>query len=338
MGDSQEFTIENFNSDRSKSNRYSVGTHAIVDIKNKPTPIMKDISVPSVSTKRSYDGPSNADSIIEYKEKTQRDFEPVSEKSPSPSILSERMARVMNETPLNGWIPTQFVSSPESIGTPVGTPTISILGNTRSVDQRSIYLYDLKDSKQEIIGDNLLDLDGFKDEILDISNDSLNIPTDHDNYFVKKNLSMIFEITEESNTRSHENNQVAVKNILNSFHKPNFNPNMDLTYDQDSYGNNKENLAKRANSHAKPFPMGLASFNNYSTYDHRSMTIKNKDEQRKPFINMVNWRSTSIAHLKKFDSQIGHAQKQLLPEVRSIRNYRKKSKLLKTNRSKSILK
>jgi hypothetical protein len=338
MGDSQEFTIENFNSDRSRSNRYSVEAHAIADLKNKPTPIMKDISVPSVSTIQSYDAPSNADSIVEFKEKTPRDFETVSEVSLTSSGLSERMARLMDETPLNRWIPTQFVSSPESNGTPIETPTVSILENIRSADHRSIYLYDLQDSKKEIIGDNLWDLNGFKDEILDISNDSLNIPTDNNSYFVKKNLSMIFEITEESNTKSHDNNQVFVKNILNSFHKPNFNPNMDLRYDQDSYGINKENLAKRANSHVKPFPMGLASINNYNTYDYRSMTIKNKDEQRKPFISMVNSRSTSIANLKKLDAQIEHAQKQLLPEIKSIRNYRKKSKLLKTNRSKSILK
>jgi hypothetical protein len=240
----------------------------------------------------------------------------------------------MNENPLNGCIPTQFVSSPESIG----TPTVSILNNTRSNDHRSIYLYDLQDNKPEIIGDNLWDLNGFSDEIIDISNDSLNIPTDHNNYFIKKNLSMIFEITEESNTRSFENNQVSVKNILNSFHKPNYNSNMDLTYDVESYGNDKENQAKRANSHAKPFPMGLAAFNSYSTHDYRSMTIKNKDEQRKPFNNMVNWRSSSITQLKKLDTNIKQAQKQLVPGLNSIRNYRKKSKLLKTNRSKSILK
>lgn len=247
MGDSQELTIENFNSDFTKSHCDSMWTNKIADLKNKPITIVKDISAPSGSSKCSYYDANISESLVKFKDVTPRNFEPQLEIIHTPIRSNERISKITYENPLNNWIPTQFVGSPDSISTS-GEPSLDY---NRNLDQRSIYLYDLKDNKPNLIGESLWDFNDFDDEALNISNDSLNIPWD--NNLLKKNLSSIYELTEESRTKSHEHNKMIVNNNFNSFHTSNDKSNINLTFDHDSRRMNKENQSKLANIQQKSF-------------------------------------------------------------------------------------
>lgn len=256
MGDSQELTIENFNSDLTKSNWDSVWTNKIADLKNKPITIAKEISAPSGSSKCSYYDANISESLVKFKDITPRNFEPQLEIIHTPLRSNERISRILYENPLNNWIPTQFVGSPDCIS----TPEESSIDYKRNNDHRSIYLYDLKDNKPNLIGESLWDLNDFDDEALNISNDSLNIPWD--NNLLKKNLSSIYEWTEESRTKTHENNKLIMNNF-SSFQMSNEKSNMNLTFDQDSKWMNKENQSKLSNIRQKPFPIKTIYLDDY---------------------------------------------------------------------------
>lgn len=87
--------------------------------------------------------------------------------------LSDRMSRLVNNNLCR--IPTQCVDSPESIKTPEG----SRFDPTRSIEHKSIYLYDLQEKEGKLTEESLCDLQDLKDEVLDISSASINFPSNN---------------------------------------------------------------------------------------------------------------------------------------------------------------
>ena len=159
MGDSQELTIENFNSENTNlgSNTFQENT----ELKNIKINALKDISVPSGSSKRSY-YEQITDSIVKYKEPTPREYNIQPEIMLTPEKLNARMTKVFVHNPLEIWMPTQFISSPNSIH----TPSDQSIQLTQENECHNIYLHDLKEQENNLNNESLWDLLDLQGKLL----------------------------------------------------------------------------------------------------------------------------------------------------------------------------
>lgn len=191
MNDSQEYTIENFAAD-------SICVDQPKGQKCEQVPTPRNVSVPSGSSKCSYHEHTlrNGRGTVPYigREVPQETYKP------TPMKLSDRMHRLNTQKTLQSCIPTQNVGSPESIK----TPDLSESEILQSLEHKNIYLYDLHEGKQELCEESFCNLEGLNDDSLEsiISNDPPLAAT-HNHQILKKNLSSIFEMTDESQSKEN---------------------------------------------------------------------------------------------------------------------------------------
>ena len=86
----------------------------------------------------------------------------------TPWKLSDRSSRVFVINPLQLWIPTQRITSPESVKSHESIDD----DVKKNYDHHSIYLFDLHEVDQQIGNDSILNIEGCCDDNLNISNDS----------------------------------------------------------------------------------------------------------------------------------------------------------------------
>lgn len=151
MGDSQEYTIENFNSEHTGTNFESSWVGGVTELINKAILIPKDISVPT----KSHNSEESwlLDSVVKYKEPTPREYNITPEVMITPEKISARMTKIFIQNPLDNWRPVQLVASPESIQTPIQESSMK-QGN----EVGEIYLYDLKENTNKINQESLCEL------------------------------------------------------------------------------------------------------------------------------------------------------------------------------------
>ena len=196
MNDSQEITIENFYSDLTQTIYDSgmLGVHGEVNLKQ--VNLDKDMSIPSPSGKYNLKNKiKRRSTIIEVKRSSR-----VEHIQGTPERLSDKICRGSCSSHLEYCMPNQSVNSPESIETPEPSST----HHMKSIDHRSIYLYDLKDRQEQSYMGSVLNIDEIKD---DLCEDSLEVPSmplcDRTHLLMKKNLSSIFELTEDGSSKEN---------------------------------------------------------------------------------------------------------------------------------------
>lgn len=210
--------------------------------------------------------------------------------------LSDRMSRLVNNNLCR--IPTQWVDSPESIK----TPEESRLDPTRSIEHKSIYLYDLQERDGKLSEESLWDLRDLKEDVLDISSASINFPNNN-NWVLKKNLSSIFELTEESFSKTLEIKNQTSENTpweilkISEGSTPRENNNLKrykLNHSE------KENMNVKANfvPVQRPCMIDPLGEDPVIPIDLIKTIQSSEDKSRKPFTNLLNHSNNSRAKLK----------------------------------------
>lgn len=97
MRDSQELTIENFNSEQTNLESFCLKDYT--EFKNKPIMSVKDLSVALEMSQRIHNK-QDVDSEVKYKEPTPREYNVQPEIMHTPDKISARMATVFIHNPL----------------------------------------------------------------------------------------------------------------------------------------------------------------------------------------------------------------------------------------------
>lgn len=151
---------------------------------------------------------------------------------------------------------------------------------------------------------------------------------------MKRNLSSIFELTEESHSKEVDNKRMDGTVDFSSSKKSNRKYYTNL---QNHFIYEKENFGLESNRGIR-MPWVIVDASDVSSPPKEVFTKTQNINTRMPFANLLNQRSPSCEALKSIDTKLAQIQKQLQPGLKQITQFRKKSKLIKATRNNSLLK